>query len=413
MNRNRTKLGIIGTVGVPAKYGGFETLAEQLALNLRGEYKTTVYCSAKNYPRNERLAEWKGIRLVYLPMSANGVQSVIYDIFSMIHALFFMDVMLVLGVSGGIFLPIVKFLAPRKQVVVNLDGLEWRRAKWQGFAKRYLKFSEKVAVRFADELITDNAAIQKYVQEIYGASSRLVEYGGDHVERVEIQSDFIQKHPYITGDYALKVCRIEPENNIHLVLEAFARYEKMPLVLVGNWEHSPYGHDLREIYCQYKNLHLLDPIYEPNELNMLRSNCTLYVHGHSAGGTNPSLVEAMYLGLPVLSYEAIYNRITTQDRALFFQSAEDIISILKGLRNIDLSEIAYNLKWIAEMRYNWSSISQKYSLAFRGLEGELAPSLDVELSSALRRISGIAPIARLPMESLSKEEIIQPLVNLN
>ncbi len=397
MTSQNTKLGIIGTVGVPAKYGGFETLAQQLALNLRGEYETTVYCSAKNYTKEEQVAEWNGIKLFYLPFSANGPQSVIYDIVSMVHALLFMDVMLILGVSGGIFLPIVKLLAPRKQVVVNLDGLEWRRAKWQGFAKRFLKFSERVAVRFADELVTDNAAIQRYVLEMYGATSRLIEYGGDHVQAVEIQPDFIQKHPFLSGDYALKVCRIEPENNIHLVLEAFARFGEMPLVLVGNWEHSPYGHDLRQLYRQYENLHLLDPIYEATELDMLRSNCSLYVHGHSAGGTNPSLVEAMYLGLPVLSFGAIYNRITTQERALFFETAEDIIDLLKKLPRIDLNEIAHDLKWIADIRYNWSTISQKYNMAFRGIERELAPALDTELELALQRISNLTPIGNFPV----------------
>jgi glycosyltransferase involved in cell wall biosynthesis len=311
----------------------------------------------------------------------------------MIHALVFMDVMLVLGVSGCIFLPIVKLLAPNKQVVVNLDGLEWRRAKWQGLAKRFLKFSERAAVRHADEVVTDNAAIQQYVKETYGVSSRLIEYGGNHVEAVALQADFIQKHPYLKGEYALKVCRIEPENNIHLVLEAFARFGKMPLVLVGNWEQSEYGHHLRQLYHQYKNLHLLDPIYEPNELNMLRSNCNLYVHGHSAGGTNPSLVEAMYLGLPVLSYGVIYNRITTQDRAIFFESVEDIIATLKQLPRLDLGQIAHDMKWIADMRYNWPAISQKYNQAFRGLEWELVPALSAELKLALQRIEDMEPMS--------------------
>jgi glycosyltransferase involved in cell wall biosynthesis len=381
MNYIKPTLGIVGTVGVPAKYGGFETLAEQLALNLKSEYQTTVYCSAKNYKKHERVKEWKGIRLVYLPMSANGAQSIIYDIISMVHALLYMDVILVLGVSGCIFLPILKFLAPRKQVVVNVDGLEWRRGKWKGLAKRFLRFSEGMAVRFADEVVTDNAAIQQYVREMYGVQSRLIEYGADHVEGFDIQESSIKKYPFLAGDYAFKVCRIEPENNIHLVLEAFARYGKMPLVLVGNWEHSEYGHDLRQLYRQYNNLFLLDPIYEHNELNMLRSNCALYVHGHSAGGTNPSLVEAMYLGLPVLSFGVIYNRITTQERALYFQTVEDIISVLRNLPNINLSQIAYELKWIADMRYTWSTISNKYNLAFKGIEREAtAPVFETGLS---------------------------------
>ncbi len=389
MTYNKPNLGIIGTVGVPAKYGGFETLAAQLALNLVSEYQTTVYCSAKNYAKHERIKEWKGIRLIYLPMSANGVQSIIYDIISMIHALFFMDVILVLGVSGCVFLPIIKLLAPRKQVVVNVDGLEWRRAKWQGLSKKYLRFSEGIAVRFADEVVTDNAAIQQYVREIYGVESRLIEYGADHVEAFSIQPEHHNAYPFLATDYAFKVCRIEPENNIHLVLEAFARHGKMPLVLVGNWENSEYGRELRRLYRQYSNLYLLDPIYQHDELNMLRSNCALYVHGHSAGGTNPSLVEAMYLGLPVLSYGAIYNRITTQERAIYFETAEDIIMSLRQLSNLDLGQIAHDLKWIADMRYVWSIIAKKYALAFKGIEREVGiPVLESSSQfAALKRVA--------------------------
>ncbi|MCF8248234.1 MAG: DUF1972 domain-containing protein [Saprospiraceae bacterium] len=284
MNTHRTKIGIIGTVGVPAKYGGFETLAHQLVLNLRDEFDLVVYNSSKSYTKEERVKTWEGAQIKYIPFKANGVQSIIYDIVSILHAMLYCDVMLILGVSGCIFLPFVKLFS-RKKIVVNIDGLEWRRAKWAGIVKRFLKFSESVAVRFADEIVTDNAAIQNYVMDEYGQESRLIEYGADHVKKVPILEQFAEKYHFLRENYAFKVCRIEPENNIHLVLEAFSRFGELPLVIVGNWEHSKYGHELRHMYRQYPNLHLLDPIYEPTELNCLRSNCTLYVHGHSAGGT--------------------------------------------------------------------------------------------------------------------------------
>lgn len=386
MKMQKTKLGIIGTVGVPAKYGGFETLAHQLVLNLRDEFDITVYSSSKAYDKAERVKTWEGANIVYLPLKANGAQSIVYDILSIIHALFFVDVMLVLGVSGCIFLPFIKLFS-RKRVVVNVDGLEWRRAKWSGWAKQFLIFSEKIAVRFADEIVTDNAAIQKYVLDNYGIESRLIEYGADHVSGVapDMQDQFLEKYPFLGGDYAFKVCRIEPENNIHLILEAFARAGEMPLALVGNWSHSEYGRELRRLYSQYPHLHLLDPIYEPVELNTLRSNCSLYVHGHSAGGTNPSLVEAMYLGLPILSYGVIYNRITTQDRALYFETVEDIIAALKNLPELNLAGIAYQMKWLANLRYTWATIASKYDLALRGLGKEPVPAFDFDLPKALQR----------------------------
>ncbi len=386
MKVQKTKLGIIGTVGVPAKYGGFETLAHQLVLNLRNRFDLTVYSSSKSYSKKERVSHWEGAKIVYVPLKANGAQSIIYDIISMIHALIFCDVLLVLGVSGCIFLPVVK-LFPWKKVVVNVDGLEWRRAKWSGWAKQFLIFSEKMAVRYADEIITDNAAIQKYVVDYYDINARLIEYGADHVSKVEVESSFMLKYPFLNSDYAFKVCRIEPENNIHMVLEAFARHQKLPLVLVGNWDHSEYGKDLRKMYRQYKNLYLLDPIYDPTALNMLRSNCTLYVHGHSAGGTNPSLVEAMYLELPILAYGVIYNRITTEQRALYFSNVEDIISTLEKLPQLQLDAIAFNMKWTADHRYTWSVIAGKYRQAVEGKDRMPIPVFDFELPLALQRAS--------------------------
>lgn len=386
MKVQKTRLGIIGTVGVPAKYGGFETLAHQLVLNLPKDFDITVYSSSKSYSKSERVSEWEGAKICYIPLNANGWQSVIYDILSMIHAIFFCDVLLVLGVSGCIFLPFIKMFTSKK-VVVNVDGLEWRRAKWSGWAKQFLIFSEKIAAQYADEIITDNAAIQKYVVDNYKINSRLIEYGADHVAPVAITPAYVDKYPFLAGDYAFKVCRIEPENNINMVLEAFARFEKLPLIIVGNWNHSNYGKEMRKLYSQYDNLYLLDPIYESTELNTLRSNCALYVHGHSAGGTNPSLVEAMHLELPILSYGVIYNRITTKKKAMYFDGVEDIISTLRQLPIIDLEEIAHDMKSIADYYYTWSTITNKYGFALKGINKQPIPIFDFELPLALQRAS--------------------------
>ena len=317
---------------------------------------------------------------------STNVVSVFYDIISMIHALIFCDVLLVLGVSGFTFLPILKLLS-RKKVIVNVDGLEWRRAKWSGTAKKFLKFSEKIAVRYADEIITDNAAIQKYVVDTYDINPHLIEYGSAHVSPVALKSVHYEKYPFLESEYAFKVCRIEPENNIQLVLEAFARYGKMTLVMVGNWNHSYFGREVRKLYSQYENLHLLDPIYDQKELNLLRSNCDLYVHGHSAGGTNPSLVEAMNLRLPILAFDVIYNRITTQQRALYFESAEDIITRLEMMPSTDLEGLASNLKWVAEHKYTWNRIAERYRQAAESTERLPRPVFDFELPSTLKKAS--------------------------
>ncbi|MCG8329039.1 MAG: DUF1972 domain-containing protein [Chitinophagales bacterium] len=356
---NKKKVGLIGTVGVPARYGGFETLAHHLVLNWSSQFDTIVYCSSKAYPEKDRPTHWNGARLVYWPFKANGVQSIIYDILSIIHALLYVDVLLILGVSGCIFLPLVKIFSS-KRIIVNIDGLEWRRAKWNTWIKHFLIFSERMAIRYADEIITDNEAIQEYVKDEYGIFAKMIAYGGNHAKPVIIENETLEQYPFLDKSYAFKVCRIEPENNIKLILEAFKEMSDFPLVIVGNWSHSLYGRGLVKEFGHIPHLHLLDPIYNQNILNQLRSNCTLYVHGHSAGGTNPSLVEAMNLGLPILAYDVIYNRKTTHEKALYFKTQEELFYTLQQLPSRRLRQIAQNMKELADEHYTWEIITDRY-----------------------------------------------------
>ncbi len=365
MNTDKSKLGIIGTVGVPAKYGGFETLAHQLVLQFSNKFDTTVYNSKFNYNPEERVPTWNNAKIKYLPFKANGFQSIIYDGVSMLHAALFCDVLLVLGVSGCLFLPLIKFLFDVK-IIINVDGLEWRRAKWNGFAKWFLMYSEKIAIRYADELVSDNAAIQKYLYNQHGVSSQLIEYGADHNSRQSIQGKDIEEFPFLAKDYVFKVARIEPENNLDMILEAFVELPQQNLVIVGNWNNSNYGKNLLKQYASYPNLYLLPPIYEPRRLNVLRSNANAYVHGHSAGGTNPSLVEAMYLALPIISFDVIYNRVTTEHEAIYFKNVKEIQQIFSTINSTALTQNALAMKIIANRRYTWETIAYKYASLVTG-----------------------------------------------
>ena len=287
------RVAIIGTQGVPANYGGFESLVENMiGENCSPDIMYTVFCSSKDMPK---IRVYKGARLKYVPLHANGVWSIPYDIVSMVRSMKGYDVILILGVSGCIFLPLLKLFS-RKKIVVNIDGLEHRRDKWGKAARWFLRFSESVAVRWADVVVADNKGIQDYVTETYGKKSELIAYGGDHVVRDmsdNQQNEILTKYGLKKGDYAISVCRIEPENNCHVSLEAFSKTDKN-FVFIGNWNRSEYGKNLKEKYSAYKNIKILDPIYELDTLYALRSNAGYYIHGHSAGGTNPSLVEAMF-----------------------------------------------------------------------------------------------------------------------
>lgn len=361
---NKPKLAIIGTVGLPAKYGGFETLVEQLVLNISDEYDITVYCSGKFYPKSERIPEWEGAKLKYIPLNANGFQSIPYDIWSIVHAAFKADLLLILGVSGCFCLPFVKFFT-KKNVYVNIDGIEWKRDKWSGLIKRILRYSEITAVEVAEEIITDNEVIRKYLKSTYDYDSHLIEYGGDQAFEVQITAEDIKKYAFLSKKYAFSVCRIEPENHIHVILKAMAKQTDLPLVLVGNWKKSDYGLQLLKEYGDLAQFHLLDPIYEKEPLNLLRANCFLYLHGHSAGGTNPSLVEAMNLGLCIIAFDIGYNRETTEDEALFFKDASSLLQQIKQLTEAQHQQVSHAMLRIAKKRYTWQVIAKKYAKMMR------------------------------------------------
>ncbi|KAB7727666.1 DUF1972 domain-containing protein [Rudanella paleaurantiibacter] len=360
----KTSVAIIGTVGVPAKYGGFETLAEHLVDQLGTELDISVYCTAKKYTPEQRKTHYKGARLIYLPFDANGLQSIVYDCVSILHALLYADVLLILGVSGGMMLPFVRWFT-RKKIVISIDGIEWKRNKWSKLARWYLWAAEWMAVRYSHADIADNESIQNYTAIRYKTLSNIIEYGADHTLSVSPNATDREKYPFLSRPYAFTVCRIEPENNIHLILEAFAQLPRHTLVLVGNWANSEYGIDLRTRYEKHANLLLLDPIYNQRELDLLRSNCLVYIHGHSAGGTNPSLVEAMYLGLPVIAYDVNYNRTTTENQALFFRSARELVEHIQQTSVAELLRQAESMKTIAYRRYTWAVIAQKYAFLVR------------------------------------------------
>lgn len=349
------KIAVIGSQGVPANYGGFESLVENLiGENCPTNVEYTIFCSSKDMP--DRRKEYKGATLKYVGLHANGAQSVIYDMASMCLAMRGYDVILILGVSGCLFIPVLRLFC-RSKIIVNIDGLEHRRAKWGKMAKWILKLSEALAVKYSDIVVADNQGIQDYVSETYNHPSQLIAYGGDHVKR-DISENFIAEtltqYSLNRGKYAITVCRIEPENNSHIILKAFSKSE-IPLVFIGNWNHSDYSRSLKNEYQGFENIKLIDAIYNLDILYALRSNAGIYIHGHSAGGTNPSLVEAMFFGIPIIAYDVVYNRETTENKAYYFKSAGDIQSHLSSpsLSGEIMAEIAMR-------RYTWKHISAQY-----------------------------------------------------
>lgn len=357
----KKKIGIIGTNGLPGRYGGWDQLLNHLTINLKDKFSLIVYTSS--HDAVEGLKEYNGAKLKIINLRANGYQSVFYDMISLFHGALKYETLLVLGTSGCIFFPIVRLFG--KKIILNPDGLEWNRGKWNKKIQNFLLFSEKIGIRYADTIVADNVNIQKYIWDTYNRKSELIEYGGDNASFVEL-SDFTKdKYSIENRQYAFKVCRIEPENNIHLLLSAFSK-SKTKFILIGNWNNSDYGRELKDKYSSYPNLILLDAIYEQQVLDELRSNCGIYVHGHSVGGTNPSLVEAMNLGLCCIVLGVNYNIETTEGKALYFNNEEDLSKLIElyEQKKIDANFYGSMLKEIAQRRYKWSVITNKYAELF-------------------------------------------------
>jgi glycosyltransferase involved in cell wall biosynthesis len=348
-----TKIAIVGTVGLPACYGGWETLVDNMVKSNASDLDYSVYCSSTSYKK--RMESYNGAKLIYLPISANGISSIFYDIASMIHTLFTKPkVIVILGVSGCVFLPLFKLLSHSK-LIVNVDGIEWKRDKWSGFAKKFLKFSEAMAIRYADVVVADNDGIRDYIKSEYGKKSEVIAYGGEHALVSNTDSN--------NSDYFFTVCRIEPENNVEMILEAFSNSD-VNYKIIGNWGASLYGEQLKAKFSVYDNIEIIDPVYDLNILFEYRNNCKGYIHGHSVGGTNPSLVEIMHFSKQVYAFDCVYNRFTTEDEALYFSTSDD----LKGLvTNQSLSANNDKMKEIAMRRYTWEIVAKQYESLYGGI----------------------------------------------
>jgi len=354
----KKKIHIVGTVGLPADYGGWETMVENISKDLCQEYEITVYCSSKHYKKE--ISNHPHANLRYLPLKATGWQSIIYDYISILSSIYFRaDVILILGVSGCTILPFVR-LFKRPTIITNIDGLEWKRGKWGFFAKLFLKISEYFAVRFSHKVIGDNVEIVRYINKNYNKNAYFIAFGGSSRDGI----DNLSLSKITSQPFALNISRIEPENNIHLILEACLK-EKLHIHIFGRWNANDYSRKLYQQYAdsEYCNLH--EHLSNQKILNAYRKKSLVYIHGHSVGGTNPSLVEAMSWGIPIFAFDVIYNVETTFNSALYFSNVDDLRYLIKSMDPIKMSEISKKMQQLHNENYEWKVISGKYSEHFK------------------------------------------------
>src|SRR5882762_3503780 len=314
------RLAILGARGIPARYGGFETFAEQLAVRLveRG-HEVTVFCEAGEGASQE----YKGVKLRHVRARNFGpLTTVIYDAACLWQARSRFDVVYMLGYGSSALCWLPRMWG--SQVLINMDGLEWARGKWGPVARWYFRWAEAIAMWTPDRIIADAAAIKENLQSRYRKlpPCDVIPYGCEIVSRVRTEE--LNSFGLEPGSYYLVLCRFEPENHIKEIIEGFLESKtQAKLVLVGD-------HTRKSAYAQslagQKSDRVLftGPVYDVAKVRALRYFCRAYLHGHSVGGTNPSLLEAMGCGNMVIANDNPFNREVLGSAGLFFSTSKEV-----------------------------------------------------------------------------------------
>lgn len=316
------RIAFIGAAGIPNRYGGFESFLEQCApvIAQRG-IPTTVTCDARLYVDSSD-RNFHGVRREFINVPANGSASVLHDLVAFFRVLPSSSHIVVLGVSGGPWFPLFRLICAvtGKKLAVNIDGVEWRRTKFSSSKRIILRVFDWLAQRFSHRVIYDNQGLRAFLIPSSLRKSCCISYPGDQIKRLDTGAQHIGS--------ALTICRIEPENNIELLIEGFLQSSLTEYTIVGNWNHSEYSRGLQTRYSAEPRLKLLNPIYDANELIKIREKCHNYLHGHSVGGTNPSLVEMIFYDCRIICFDVTFNRYTAESCASYFSTATQLSHLL-------------------------------------------------------------------------------------
>jgi len=356
------KIAIIGTRGIPNHYGGFEQFAEYLSVELaEQEHQITVY-NSHQHPFQGKT--YKGVDIVHCfdPEYLIGTAGqFIYDLNCILDTRKKkFDIVLQLGYTSS---SVWSKLFPRKSIIItNMDGLEWKRTKYSKYVQRFLLYAEKFAIKNSDCLVADSLGIQNYIKEKYQKDSVFIPYGADVFTEPNIE--IIKKYNVQPYNYNMLIARLEPENSIEIILDGIvASGLSMPFLVVGN-HTSKYGHYLKEKYKLSNSIIFTGGIYDMVEINNLRYFSTIYFHGHTVGGTNPSLLEAMSSSCLICAHNNIFNRSVLGNDAFYFENSEDVAQVIsKADKRSYSSFLTANLLKIQE-KYLWKIIINSYLQLF-------------------------------------------------
>ncbi len=364
------KIAILGTRGIPNRYGGFERFAEEISKHFAAQGHTVfVTQPSLTWQNHELLSGIFRVELRTPNFFPQNIQTLIYDFRSLCWAKHTsVDVILECGHS---FAPSLLFFSKsfRKKIITNPDGIEYHRTKWGFWAKLYLRLSEALAFNLSAALVCDNRALINYYKLKYNRELFHIPYGAYPLEDVPSRDKVNQLVPF--DDYYLLVTRLTPENSIEVILNAFEQGTRN-CVVVGRID-SNHGLKIVNRYGYLKNVKFLGPIYDQEVLNSLRFYSKGYIHGHSVGGTNPSLLEAMACGCCIVAHDNPFNRDVLGNLGFYFTSTENLLEKILVIEQLDINERKLKAEAVRnriKMFYSWSSIADQYIKMIKMVTGK-------------------------------------------
>jgi glycosyltransferase involved in cell wall biosynthesis len=357
------RIGILGTRGIPNYYGGFEQFAELLSVYLVKKGHEVIVYNSKNHPYQE--SNFKGVQIVHCNDPEEKIGTIgqfIYDYRCVRDSRKRnFDIILQLGYTSS---SVWSFLFPKESVIVtNMDGLEWKRSKYNALVQSFLRFAERLAVKKSDRLISDSIGIQNYLKKKYEVDSKYIAYGSEVFSNPNQKT--LQKLDLQPESYNLLIARMEPENNVETIIKGVLKSNvKEPLMVIGDYNRTTYGKRLFEQYGSNEHVQFLGAIYDKELLNQIRYFSHIYFHGHSVGGTNPSLLEAMGCNTLIVANHNEFNKAILQEDAYYFDDSNDLAEIIQDLKKANEQDKIENNRKKIEENFSVEKINQQYESYF-------------------------------------------------
>jgi glycosyltransferase involved in cell wall biosynthesis len=353
------RIALLGTRGVPARYGGFETAAEEIGRRLveRG-HDVVVYCRNPGQTQDEYL----GMRLVNLPaVRQRAAETLSHTLLSVGHAITreHPEVAFVFNAANAPFLPLLRWA--RIPVAVHVDGLEWKRAKWGARASGYYRWAESRSTRWSDVVIADAHGVADHLRDTHGIQARYIPYGAPIVSPDPTRLAEVGVCP---RQYHLVVARFEPENHVREIVTGYVASRcRHPLIVVGDAPYSDaYRGRVRAAAGGDPRVRFLGGLWDPDLLDTLYAHTTTYLHGHSVGGTNPSLLRALGAGAPVAAYDVVFNREVAAGAGVYFSTPDEVAELCEADEADPGAATARGAAGQADVaqRYRWSDVAIAY-----------------------------------------------------